>query len=545
MGFLGRLIDRGLGLPGTGRTRFVVQRDLPIPMPDGVELRADWYRPRPVAARLPVVLVRSPYGRRSFGVIFGAVLARRGFQVVVQNVRGTFDSGGELHAYHQEQQDGLDTIAWLRARPWCDGRVAMAGLSYLGFTQWAVAPYLDQPLEAVCLGVTASQFMNVFYTGGALALDTALSWSTVIARQERGMLRGMLTESRQRRRTAEALASLPLRAADRAATGSQSRFWAEAIEHTGPDDVFWAGVDHSAAVGKMTTPATMTTGWYDLFLPWQLDDFRALTNAGVPARVTIGPWAHADFPGMRALLRDQIEWLSAHLQGDTSTRDRAPVRVFLQHADEWLDFDQWPPARSQDTALYLRGGRALGWEPDSAGRPDAFVLDPADPTPSVGGAVFSGKVRQQDNRTVEARTDVLVYTTPALTEPYDVVGDVRAEIFLRTGPGHADVFVRLCDVDPAGVSRNVCDGILRLRPGHPAADDGVVRAVVKMWPTGYRFRTGHRIRVQVAGGAFPRYSRNHGTGEPTSDAVRTTPIQYEILHDAQHPSHLMLPHLPG
>lgn len=541
MDLIGRVVDRWLGLAPAPVADIEVERGLRVPMPDGVELLADRYAPAG-AGPMPVVLVRGPYGRGGFwGAMFGGVLARQGLQVLLQSVRGTFGSGGEFDAQRQEREDGLATAAWVRAQPWCDGRLGAAGLSYLGYTQWAVAPYLDPPMDAVCLAVTASEFNSHHYPGGSFNLYDSLSWTVLTGRQEDvSPLRGAF-DPVQERRTRRAQAQLPLRDADAAALGHTSRFWRDVVTHGEPGDDFWASSDHSLAVPKLTAPATMTTGWYDLFLPWQLRDFRALRDAGRTARVTIGPWAHADPPALRTELRDQAQWLRAHLLGEPLPAYPA-VRAYLQHAGQWLEFDRWPPPQTRPTPLYLHPDGGLDWQPAPDSGPDSFTYDPSDPTPSVGGPLLDGKNRQRDNRAVEARPDVLVYTGAPLEHDLDLVDEVSATVHVRTELPHADVYVRLCDVDTRGVSRNICDGILRLRPGRPpAAPDGAVQAAVEMWPTGYRLRRGHRLRVQVAAGAFPRFARNHGTGEPLADAVAMRPCRHEVYHDPAHPSCVVLP----
>jgi hypothetical protein len=536
-----------------------------------VELLADHYRPADTEPRntgpinagpdpLPVVLIRTPYGHRTpMGRLFGSVLARRGLQVVVQSVRGTFGSGGEFWPFHQEKADGLATAAWIREQPWCDGRLATAGASYLGYTQWALGPYLDPPLAAMCLAVTTSDFGTTFYPGGSVSLLNSLSWSVLIGRLEDKRLGGLLPDPRQTARTARAMSVLPLRGADVAAIAKPVRFWQDLTGHADPGDQFWAPIDHSASRATLTTPTSMVTGWYDIFLPVQLADFAALAAAGRSTRITIGPWSHADPGAMKAALADAASWLAAHLNGESSQLHQSPVRLYLQQAGRWLDFPQWPPADAKPTPIYLHPAGHLHWDaldqdtPD-AGQPDTFTSDPADPTPSVGGPLLIGKGKQRDNREVEARPDVLTYTSDPLERPLDLVGEIRATIYLRTDPGHADIFVRLCDVDPSGVSLNVSDGILRLRPDDagidgPAddgpADDGKVAAEVEMYPTGYRFRRGHRLRVQVTPGAFPRFARNNGTGDRVADATATKPGHYEIYHDPEHPSHLVLPVLSG
>ncbi|MCA2221102.1 CocE/NonD family hydrolase [Nonomuraea aurantiaca] len=537
MGVLGRLFDRYLGLPEAVVHDVAVARDLRVPMPDGVVLLADRYRPRG-AGPLPVVLMRTPYGKhRIDSKAFASVLVRRGMQVVVQNTRGVFGSGGRFHAFHQEKADGLATAAWLRAQPWCDGRLAMAGASYLGFTQWAVGPYLDPPLEAMGLGITASEFVSTFYPGGVMGLHNMLTWSALIGTQEEAPLGGLLPDPRKERRVRRAMAHVPIGTSDLAAIGKPVPFLREVAAHAEPGDDFWTATDHRVAAAEMTTPTSMVTGWWDLFLPAQLRDFAALRRAGRRSRITIGPWGH-DPGALRAVLIDQVSWLSAYLLGDTAQLHQAPVRLYLQKANRWLDFDQWPPAESTPTPLYLGHGQGLGWEVPDKSSSDTFVYDPAHPTRSPGGPMLSAQeTGQHDNREVERRSDVLVHTTAPLPRDLDLVGPVSAVVHVRTDTGHADLFVRLCDVDPAGVSRNVTDGIVRL----PQDSQSVTRAEVELHPTGYRFRKGHRLRVQVAGGAFPRFARNHGTGEPVAGAVRTRRTGFEVFHGQEYPSALILP----
>ncbi|MEC3979418.1 CocE/NonD family hydrolase [Amycolatopsis sp. H20-H5] len=539
---LERLVDRVLGLPEAEVPNPVVLRDLEIPMPDGVRLLADRHT-TPGGEPRPVVLIRTPYGRRGLlSKLFGQSFARRGLQTVIQSTRGTFGSGGEFRPFHLEREDGLATIDWLRAQPWCDGRLAMAGASYLGHTQWAVAGYLDPPLEAMCLAITASEFTSAFYPGGVLAADDMVSWSALIGRQEERF--AGLPNPVQDRRTRRAMAHLPVNAADVAAIGRPVRFLQDVAAHGEPGDEFWAPSDHRGTVAGLTTPTSMVTGWYDLFLSGQLRDFKELRAAGRTSRITIGPWSHGEPASLKTLIGDQVSWLSAHLLDDRSQLQQSPVRLYLQQASRWLDFDHWPP-KSTATPLYLRSIGGLAHEPAES-TPDRFTYDPADPTPSVGGPLLMGANKQRDNQAVEARDDVLVFTGTPLDNDLDVIGEVSARVYLRTDLGHADVFVRLCDVDKRGVSRNVTDGILRLRPGAPEADaDGVVTAEVSLSPTAYRFRRGHRLRLQVAGGAFPRFVRNHGTGQPAGEAVDGKPCRFELFHDPARPSQITLPVFTG
>jgi hypothetical protein len=543
----GLLADAVLGLPRSA-TRYTVERDVPVPMPDGVSLVGDLYRPAGSSRPSPVVLIRTPYGRAGLGgQVFAAPLARRGFQVFLQSTRGTFASGGHFRPFTTEHEDGLATVAWLRDQPWCDGRIAMTGGSYFGHTQWAVAPYADPPLAAVCLHITAAKASVAFYDHGAPQLQTALTWSAQIGRQERGGLPSELPNPRLRARLRRALHGMPLQAADVAVAGAPVPFWRDFVAHAEPGDGFWSTADHDDADLRRMPPVRMVTGWWDLFLAGQLADYTALRAAGVPARLVVGPWLHGEPGEIRAAVQGDVEWLGHHLQGGPAPTG-APVRLFLQQAGTWLEFDQWPPRQSRPVVHHLRAGGGLTEEPaDGDAEPSGFTYDPADPTPTVGGPMLGPPGKQADNRAVEARGDVLVFTGPALAADTDVVGPLRARVHVRTDQPHADLFVRVCDVDAAGVSRNVVDGIRRLDPGTvpgpdvAVGDDEVLAVDVELFPTAYRFRAGHRIRVQVSGGAFPRYARNSGTAESFATATTGRRCRFEVSHDAAHPSLITLP----
>jgi uncharacterized protein len=543
----GVLTDAALGLP-LRATPYTVERDVAVPMPDGVTLLGDHYRPAGVEGRLPVVLTRLPYGRGGvFAHAFAAPYARRGFQLFVQSTRGTFGSGGHFRPFTTEHEDGLATLEWLRAQPWCDGRVAMTGGSYFGHTQWAVAPYADPPLVAVSPHITAARITTAFYDHGTPGLANALRWSVEIGRQEAGGLPADLPRPRLRARIERALRRLPLQAADTAAVGAPVPFWRDFTGHAAPGDPFWDVADHENAELTGFPPANMVTGWWDLFAAAQLTDHTRLRAAGVPARLTVGPWMHAEPGQLKEILRSDVAWLAHHLRGAPAPPG-APVRLYLQQAGTWLEAGSWPPPGCCTVHHHLRAGGALSEQAeDGDAEPSRFSYDPVDPTPTVGGPLLQRPGKQADNRAVEARDDVLVFTGPVLDRDLDVVGHVRARIHVRPALPHADLFVRLCDVDGDGVSRNVVDGIRRLDPRTVPArdvtvgDDGVLAVDVELFPTAYRFHTGHRLRLQIAGGAFPRFARNLGTGEPFATATTGRLCRFEVFHDTAHASRLELP----
>jgi len=533
-----RFLGRALELTPAESHAVRVERDLPIPMPDGAVLLADRYAPQD-AGRPPLVLVRSPYGRRGpFGLLFGRLLAERGFQVLVQSCRGTFGSGGTLDPF-SERNDGLATVGWMRHQPWYPGAFATAGPSYLGLVQWAIAADAGPELKAIAAQITTSDLRASMYQGGAFSLQTMLGWVDQVARQERRL--AFLRQSRAQRRLAPLFDRLPLGDLDRLATGRRVGYWQDWLDHDQPGDPYWASRDYAASLPRVTAPVSFVGGWHDLFLPGLLSDYAALTSAGQRPHLLIGPWRHTDQQVIAASVRDTLAWLRVHLNGDHSQLRPAPVRVFIGGADEWRDLPAWPPpAQTQHWHLHAAGRLDPGLP--GPGGPDRYTYDPADPTPGIGGPADHRGNAQPDNRDLESRPDVLTYTSQSLDRDLDVVGPVTAELYVRSSRAHTDFFARLCDVHPDGRSVNICDGLLRLTPGHPApGPDGIIRVTITLWPTAHRFRSGHRLRLQISSGAHPRFSRNPGTGEGLATAVTLLCAQQEIYHEPQHASALVLP----
>jgi putative CocE/NonD family hydrolase len=545
------ILARRMRLPRAQSRDVVCERDLRAEMDDGTMLLADRWTPRAaVAGGRPTVLVRSPYGRRQFvGVLFGRLLAERGLQVVIQSVRGTFGSGGEFSPF-DERADGLATLRWLRAQPWHSGPIGTLGPSYLGFVQWAIAAEAGDDLAAMSIQVSASQFHGQTYAGSSVSLENVASWMVIIAEQERRL--GFLSMGRALRGLGGLMAQLPLADLDERATGAPVAWFREAFASPGRDDPYWAARDHSAAVTNVSAPVQFVGGWYDILLPWMLDDFEALQAAGRAPQLLIGPWSHTA-PGLvGAAEREGLAWLRAHLLGDDRLVRSSQVRLMVTGEPAgggWRDLPAWPPPEAGELSLYLGEGATLGQTPpggDSSDE-DRYRYDPADPTPSLGGPVLLSRSPVVDNAALEARSDVLTYTAPVLTRTLEAIGHVSVTLWVRAGEPYFDVFARVCDVDAGGVSRNVCDALTGVAPGRcEQADDGTWRVSFRLWPMAHRFAAGHRIRLQVSSGAHPRYARNPGTGEDpalaTAESMR--PVDITVLHDAEHPSALMLPAMP-
>ena len=540
MSILSRIYGRICKAPPAETYDVVIEHRLEVPMPDGSTLLADHYYPRR-SVKPPTILIRSPYGRGRLNALTARLLAERGFQVLLQSCRGTFGSGGQFAPFINERTDGLATIEWMKKQSWFSGDFATAGASYLGYVQWAIAGEAGQGLKAMAAQATSSDFHGLIYPGGSFALSDCITWNYIINMQEKSLL-GDFTSMFAGRKLKKAFSYLPLSLADQLVIGQREQFWQDLLEHSQPGDNWWETIDHSRSVAGVNVPVNLIGGWYDIFLPLMIRDYTALKKAGNAPYLMIGPWSHVS-PGLQigASTLESIVWLRAHLLGDRSRLREKPVRIYVMGAGEWRDFPEWPPAGYQPQAWYLQAKGGLTPRLPGESEPDRYRYDPADPTPSVGGAAIQRGAGPQDNRILEARSDVLVYTGGVLDRDLEVIGPVQATLYVQSSLGNTDFFVRLCDVYPSGKSINICDGIRRLRPGGSPEKGGTLEVKIEMWPTAYRFIRGHRVRLQVSSGAHPRFARNPGSGGPLSTAISLQPADQTVYHDQAHPSHVILP----
>lgn len=536
-----RLAGQALRLPPAISRDLVVSTDIPVPMPDGVLLLADLYHARTDLKR-PVILLRTPYGRKSlFSTIIGRLFAERGFPVLVQSCRGTFGSGGTFRYALDERADGLATVAWMREQPWYSGGLALIGESYLGFAGWAIAADIGPELRAIVHSFTTADFDHFRYQGGTVCLANALTWAAILAELRRGV--GVVSElfllRTGERLMRKAAFHLPLGEADRVLLGERSLIYQETMDHPASDPDFWRAADYRHRLPDIHAPVDLIAGWYDMFLAEQLADYQCLRQAGARPYLLIGPWTHST--SGRTGINETRAWLRAHVLDDPSELRKLPVRIYVMGAKTWRDFSDWPPP-AQTERWYLQPGGELAPSIPEPSEPDRYRYDPAHPTPSVGGNYLGGYAGAKDNRRLEARADVLVYTSAPLDTPLEVIGPLSAELYVRSNLEHIDVFARLCVVEPFGRSTNLCDGIVRLTPENAPPDaDGVRRVRIEIWPTAFLFRPGQRLRLQVSSGAHPRFARNLGTGEPIATATVMRVADQEIFHDPARPSHITLP----
>jgi putative CocE/NonD family hydrolase len=542
------MLALALRLP-TPRNRVAVRRGIPVAMADGARLLTDHYAPR-VPGPGPAILIRTPYGRGhetpmgaglSLAELPAQRFAEQGYHVLVQGVRGCFGSEGSFTPHIHEADDGAATLGWVGRQDWFNGRLGTWGPSYLGYAQWAAAATAPEAIHAMVPMVCSAEAFSVAHPDGAFALETRLRWAQSMAllrRLQQGAWGELLgSEARLRR----AFGRLPLLEADLEAAGAELPSYRAALLHDRPDDPFWRARDHVGALASITAAPHLIGGWHDYFLRPLLRDYAALADAGRAPQLTIGPWTHAHPGTLIAGLREGLRWFNLHLRGEGAPRAH-PVMLFVTGAEAWRGFERFPPP-AELQRLHLHQGGALAAEPPAAGgAPGQYRYDPADPTPTVGGALLGGDAGPRDNRSLEARPDVLCYSTAPLPAPLEVIGTVRLLLFVRSSLPHTDFVGRLCDVGPDGRSINRCDGLIRVAPGvGEPQPDGSLRIELELGPIAHRFGRGHRLRLQVASGSHPRWSRNMGGGEPAATAVRGLVAYQTVYHDGAHPSALLLP----
>jgi uncharacterized protein len=528
-------------LPRATQRAITADLDLNVPMPDGISLLADRWAPKTLAESAPTVLVRTCYSRKAAWGYTARAYAERGFQVVVVNSRGTFGSGGgSFYAMQHEHADGLAVLDWVRAQPWYSGSLILAGASYLGYTQWAIAADAPDDVVAMHPHVTSARLAQNFMATGAIELDTAARWSHMTATQELPRAGARMALGIGQKQLRAAMDTLPINVIDEKAIGRSWPFYQDTVTRT-LNDPFWEAWDRRADVPRVRIPASFLAGWYDPFLVDGLRDYAALRDAGTPTRLTVGPWTHISYRGSRASMTDTLDW-SGIQSGTRTASPRADVRVFVMGAGQWREFDHWPPTEAAERNWYLADGGALAPErPEASAAPTTYTYDPADPTPSVGGRLLLSGAGRKNNRALEARPDVLTFTSAPLAEDLVVVGELSADVWMSSSRPTWDLFVRLCDVDARGRSFNVSDGLIRV--GIPSGTEGPLLVRLELSPTAQLFRRGHRLRVQISSGAHPRFARNLGSDEFAHEATAMFAAEQAIYHDADHPSGIRLPTL--
>ncbi|MFK4789122.1 CocE/NonD family hydrolase [Microbacterium sp. ZW T5_56] len=524
-----RRLTRSADMPPVTHPTVQRARDIRVLAQDGTALLTDhWHAANAADTTL---LIRTPYGREGIAGI-ARFIAERGHHVIVQSCRGTFGSEGAFSPLHDEIADGQSTLSWLRAQPWATGRVHTWGGSYFGVTQWALCDGPERP-DAMGIAVSARRFdAGIIYPGGGYAIDTTVAWSFALRMQERPLLArlGMILRASSALRRGSL--AIPPADAAQTAVGTDPRFFRDWVEHSDRDDPWWEPL-HFAQDTHTIPPVALVAGWRDLFLQEQLRDHAALVAGGVSTKLVIGDWVHGAPETSVMGVRDAL------LAFDSL--DRLPdVRVEVTGGVGWCEVDSWPPAAASTTWSATATGGLRRGPADELATPVSYRYAPSDPTPSEGGRTlgpFASGYRVQRHR--EARADVVLFTSDALTDDLLVIGEPRVEILLTSTNPRVDLFIRLCDVDERGRSRTVTDGYLRRDPD---AESSTTLALTSL---AHRFAVGHRLRLQVSSGAHPVYLRNPGTADPIRDHSRMIPSDQTFVVGGEHALVLHLPVADG
>lgn len=540
--------------------------DARVPMRDGTLLSADVYRPA-APGQYPVLLARTPYTKSTDAVVEAACqYARAGFVVVYMDVRGRGDSDGVFVPYRNDGQDGYDAVEWCAAQSWSNGNVGTFGGSYPGRIQWLTAVLRPPHLRAMFVAVSPSDPFVETPTGTPGPFH--LCWLHYVS--------GRTNQPMGAVNWSAAYEHLPLLTMDEAA-GRISPHWREQLAHPTLDE-WWDHICYQNRFDQVDVPVLHVSGWYDdeqIGTPLNFIGMMArgrTEQARRHQKMIMGPWGHAinasqklgevDFGAQSIIdLRGFVaRWFKQWLTDEATGIDtEPPTRLFVMGINQWRDETDYPLARTQWTPYYFHsGGQANSRYGDgvlttalpTAEPHDTFEYDPARPVPFISEPTSSQIGGPDDYAAVEQRGDVLCYTTPPLEADLEVTGPIRVILFAASSAPDTDFTAKLVDVHPTGFAQRLCDGIVRARYRDSMANPTriepgkVYRYEIDCWHTCNVFRAGHRIRVEISSSAFPKYDRNPNTGGDLATETRLVVATQRILHDAAHPSHVLLPIIP-
>ncbi len=577
------------------RYEIKLEYDVKIPMRDGVLLSADIWRPR-AEGKFPVILMHMPYNNNQKSDYFMADMVGhaqyfvpRGFVFVATDTRGRYDSDGQSYIYwHRNWREGRfdgqdvdDCLSWLAQQPWPTGKIAMSGGSSLGFVQWLVAALGNPHLVAIVPYVSPDDHHDNVFPHGAFQLSSMLHFFSVMyGRTVKSTLIAHFWDWERLYR------HLPLRTLDEALLGKRDQLWQDFMDHPFSDEYWRFSVGHRPGPGQMSpgkyprvnVPSLNVTGWYDVVQQATINNYLGMVRFGPEAirdnhHLIVGPWGHLVGPrrvgdldfGPQADIDFrpiELRWYDYWLKGvDNGIMDEPPVNIFVMGEDKWRSEPGWPLDRAEGTKVYFRrSGRAnsrfgdgrLSSSTPAQEPPDSFVYDPEDPVPTYGGNVSmqprtSGP---RDQRAIQRRDDVLVYTGPVLEEDVEVTGRVLATLYAATTAPDTDFTAKLVDVHPNGYARILTEGIVRGRYRNSFEKEEfitpgeVLESTIDLWSVSHVFQKGHRIQLEISSSNFPKYDRNPNTGHKFAEDSELRKATQTIYHDSRYPSHVVLPVVP-
>jgi putative CocE/NonD family hydrolase len=543
-------------------------------MSDGTVLKADIYRPS-ISGRYPVLLQRTPYNKSLAGNLcyqHPIWYARRGYMVVVQDVRGRWKSDGDFYPFAHEESDGTEAIEWAARLPGANGRVGMYGFSYQGATQLLAARVRPPSLKAIAPAMTASQYYDGWiYQGGAFSLAFALSWATQLIGTQ-ALRRGDNFCAQQ---LVDALScsgrfyQLPLKEVPLFSGNKDAQFFLDWLNHPA-NDAYWQRWSLDSCYSNLQIPALHIGGWYDIFLRGTLRNFLGMKNAdALEQRLVVGPWLHMpwtqhvgclDFgaAATNPIDRKQIAFFDHILKEESLREDDCSVEVFVMGENRWQRFASWPPPQAKIRNLFLHshGGATApgdGWLSEDSPThepPDPFVYDPHSPVLSAGGTSCcfpaNAPMGPADQRVVEADPGVLVYSCAPFSYECCIIGPVKLRLWAVSTARDTDFTAKLCHVGTNGMAINLCSGIIRARYRNSMTEPSLLQPgsayeyEIDLGATAVRFKRGESLRLLVSSSDYPHWDRNPNTGkefgeDTLSELVVATQL---VLHEKDHLSRL-------
>ena len=566
-----------MGTVSNASSEYTILRDLAIPMRDGTTLYANVFMPKGDGP-FPALLERTPYDKENSPEMqVGAppFFASHGYAVVMQDVRGRFKSEGEFIPFHDDgwgpNRDGYDSVEWIAAQPWCNGKVGAIGGSYAGVTQYRMAPTRPPHLRAMASRESSANYRDEWvYHGGAFELGFMWGWTVQHTLNNLAHLVGSDEFARHKGVLERALAEssswhahLPLYPSPLVSGLSE---WYNDYLANPEDGPFWQQWNIDQKFHEVETPILHIGGWFDIFLAGTLKNYvgmhtkartaearaaqHMLIGPGFMARGTVVLSKQGDFDFGPEAIRDynpmRLPWFDYWLKGiQNGVPEKPPIDLFVMGENRWRTADDYPLSNAHNTNFYFHDSGSLSQAaPSGAEHADSFVYDPLDPVPTLGGntLVIVGGV--YDQRPIEGRC--LTYTSEPLAQDLTIIGDVTATLHGMSSALDTDWVVRLTDVHPDGYSRLLCDGILRARyrDSHTLPSllmpHQVYEFKVDLWATANTFKAGHRIRVAVTSSSFPRFDRNLNTGAENNAAETDIEVALNtIFHDSMPAPHLL------
>lgn len=555
-----------------------IMRHQSVPMSDGITLYADIYLPQE-SGKYPTIVTRTPYGVQRDGMHETMIkFAQRGYAVVLQDIRGRYESEGKWEPFRDEAQDGYETIEWAAMQPFSNGKVGTQGGSYLGHNQWAAASRKPPHLVAAFPGVASTNiYANWLSMGGAFRLSFNYGWG-VVRMPHRIMLPQYWHSedyTTDNLKYENILMHLPLMEGDLQSGGEVIQHYRDWLQHESYDD-YWKSISDEERFDQINVPTHTYGGWFDIFVQGTVNGYVGMRNQGATpaarsgARMIIGPWGHGPskaFGGIEFgdhafidMFDRQVEFYDYHLKGiKNGIESEKPVKIFYMGVNQWQEEEDWPIPGTRNTEVYItsggkansiRGNGKLTFDKPSAESTDKYRYDPALPVPTTGGNNCCGTptpAGPRDQRPIENREDVLVYTSNFLTESITIAGQVRMKLFASTDGPDTDWMIKLVDVYPDGYAMPVSEGILRARFREGLDEINLLTPNqmyeydIEMTPTANVFLPGHRLRIDITSSNFPQFDRNPNTGAPLGSDAKTRVAQQTIHHGGMKASHVILP----